>query len=159
MTSTVHRLATAFLRRAALLAGVLAIVAGIFGMHVMTGTHGTHSAAVTAPGGALPGSPAVAGGHAGHQAGSSPLSLRAFAGQDADAASGQACSCSGNCSSMQGMSVPCIPSAKSGSLAAPEPGTAGLALHLSGGFINAAAGAYSYLRGCPSPGELSISRT
>lgn len=39
MTAISARRATALLLRAALLAGLLAIVAGILGMHIMTGTH------------------------------------------------------------------------------------------------------------------------
>ena len=38
-----HRTAVAFVRRAGLIAAVLAIIVGIFGMHVLTGTHGMHS--------------------------------------------------------------------------------------------------------------------
>jgi len=48
MTVPAHAPAVAFLRRAGLLTAVLALIAGIFGMHVMTATHAMHSPA-TAP--------------------------------------------------------------------------------------------------------------
>ncbi|MCU1548296.1 MAG: hypothetical protein JWO29_1247 [Arthrobacter sp.] len=64
-----HRNLAAFLRRAGLLAGLLAIIAGIFGMHVMTGTHSMHSpAAVTAITDGVHAGAAAADGHAVQQA-------------------------------------------------------------------------------------------
>lgn len=43
-----HATANAFLHRAGLLTALLALIAGIFGMHVMTATHNMHSPAVVA---------------------------------------------------------------------------------------------------------------
>jgi len=49
MTASRRNVASAFLHRAGLLAGILAVLAGILGMHVLTGTHTMHSpAAITA---------------------------------------------------------------------------------------------------------------
>lgn len=42
MTATLTDLAALFLRRAGLLAGLLAIIAGIVGMHILTGSHNVH---------------------------------------------------------------------------------------------------------------------
>ncbi|MCE3291248.1 MAG: hypothetical protein K0Q84_185 [Arthrobacter sp.] len=42
MTATLTDRATLFLRRAGLLAGLLAIIAGIVGMHILTGSHNVH---------------------------------------------------------------------------------------------------------------------
>lgn len=161
MTAPVHGRMTAFLRRAGLLAGILAIIAGILGMHVMTGTHSMHApAAVTASADTtVHAESAAADGHAGHQTAGTPAAHRASGAQDRIVAAGQSCSCSGNCTGMQAMAASCIPSAQTGSLAAPLPGTPGFTVNVSAGMAGAATGHYSYLPGSPSPGELSISRT
>lgn len=157
----------ALLCRTALLAGILAVIAGTFGMHVMTGNHAAHPLGTslgTAPAPAaaaptVPGShetrtaPALAADHAEHDALAS-VSVSA-AGADASAQ----CSCSGSCSGMQAMGATCTPSAKTASFTAPPPGDAGLAVNTGAGFNLAAPATYSYLPGSPSPGDLSISRT
>lgn len=155
MTAPGHSRATAFLRRTGLLAGVLAIIAGILGMHIMTSTHTMHAptALTGSAGGTVHAQPAAADGHAGH-----PAVRRTTEVRDKGAASAESCSCPGTCS-MQAMSVSCVPSAKSGSLAAPLPGTRGVAVNVNAGVTDAATGHWSYLPGSPSPGELSISRT
>ncbi len=52
MTASHRNVASAFLHRAGLLAGILAVLAGILGMHVITGSHSMHSpAALTAAAG------------------------------------------------------------------------------------------------------------
>jgi hypothetical protein len=138
----------ALLCRTALLAGLLAVIAGILGMHVMTGNHAAHShqslATASAPAVAAP-------DHAEHDAAVVPPAT------DDDATA--QCSCSGSCSGMQAMGAPCTPSAKTASFTAPPPGDAGLAVNDRAGFNPAAPAAYSYLPGSPSPGDLSISRT
>jgi hypothetical protein len=133
--------------RSALLAGILAVIAGILGMHVMTGNHAAHSHQSLG----TPSAPAAAApDHAGHHDVVPPAT-------DDDAAA--QCSCSGSCSGMQAMGAPCTPSAKTASFTAPPPGDAGLAVYDRAGFNPAAPAAYSYLPGIPSPGDLSISRT
>ena len=152
------RRTAALLFRTALLAGILAVIAGIFGMHVMTGNHAAHShqslGTASAPAAAVPTghrshtTPAPAADHAKHQALVPPAA-------DASAQ----CSCSGSCSGMQAMGAACTPSAKTASFTAPPPGDSGLAVDTGAGFSLAAPATYSYLPGSPSPGDLSISRT
>lgn len=133
----------ALLCRTALLAGILAVIAGIFGMHVMTGNHAAHSLQ------SLGAASVPAADHAEHDA------LVPAAGADASAH----CSCSGSCSRMQAMGATCTPSAKTASFTAPPPGDAGLAVDARAGFNPAAPATYGYWPGSPSPGDLSISRT
>ena len=65
MTAPAHATAIAFLRRAGLLTAVLALIAGIFGMHVMTATHAAHSPATAAATVSAHHDSSPAGGHAG----------------------------------------------------------------------------------------------
>lgn len=159
MTAADHRRAAAFLRRIGLLAGVLAIIAGIFGMHVMTGNHTMHPSLSAAADGTVHEESAAAAGHTGHQAASGPAADRAEAYGKGVVAPADSCSCSGDCTGMQAMTASCVPSAKSASMAAPLPGTAGFAVNVNAGVGDATAVRWSYLPGSPSPGELSISRT
>ncbi|XAS66959.1 hypothetical protein V3C33_16025 [Micrococcaceae bacterium Sec5.7] len=160
MTAAGNGRAAAFLCRVGLLAGILAVIAGIFGMHIMTGNHAMHNpSAVAATAGAAAHAGAAAPDvHTGHQAAGtttadpSPVVATGVA-------SGESCPCSGNCTSMHAMTAPCTPSASSGSLAAPLPGTTVLAFTFNPSVASTVAGLYSYLPGSPSPGELSISRT
>ena len=48
MTATLTDRAALFLRRAGLLAGLLAIIAGIVGMHILTGSHNVHMTGTSA---------------------------------------------------------------------------------------------------------------
>ncbi|MDZ4089795.1 MAG: hypothetical protein U1D68_01115 [Arthrobacter sp.] len=158
MTGPAHAPAIAFLRRAGLFTAVLALIAGIFGMHVMTATHALHSPATAA---------ATAGAHhdsstAGHagEAPAGPSSARVVhAAQDEAGARTVQCADSNKCTSMQSMSAACTPSAKTGSLAAPLPGTLIIARTTSTGTQSTISALWSYLPGSPSPGELCISRT
>jgi hypothetical protein len=158
MTATAHRHAAAFLRHAGLVAAVLAIIAGIFGMHVLTGTHAMHTpAAATA---AADVHPAVSPDHSGHAAVSRTFTgSRATAEQDPAGLSGDQCSESGGCTGMHTMSMACTPSANTASMDAPEPGTFVLGILNNTAAAGAFTGQWSYLPGSPSPGELSISRT
>ena len=156
MSATDHRRAATSLRRAGLVTAVLAIIAGIFGMHVLTATHTMHSPA-SATAGAQPHATAVSPDHAGHSVAFSHQG-RSLEQDRPGAVVGQ-CSDSGNCTSMHAMTVACTPSAKTASMAAPPPGT--LVLGISNNTVPAGAvtGQWSYLPGSPSPCELSISRT
>lgn len=157
MTASHRKRFTAFLRRAGLLAAVLAITAGILGMHGIAGGHSIHSpAAVTVP------PPSAV--HAGHPAdaptGQQPSgipSTQQTAGQHTSGVASEPCTDS--CTCIQTMTAGCIPSAKTGSLTAPMPGTVLLATNPAATAPLAIPTAYSYLPGSPSPGELSISRT
>jgi hypothetical protein len=162
MTASHRNAASAFLHRAGLLAGLLAVLAGILGMHVLTGTHSMHSpAALTAAAGTatVHTESAAADGHAEHGvANASPAHLSS-GGHNAPSAFVEQCSCSDGCAGMPTMTVSCTPLGKTGSLSVPLPGTA-----VFGAISNARApgevtGFYSYFPGSPSPGELSISRT
>ena len=153
MTAVSRGPVTALLLRAGIIAGILAIVAGIFGMHVMTGNHTAHSPAVAS-------SPAGAGGaHTDHQPADDHSAVETSAFQGELSAVPEACTCSGDCTSFQSMGAACVPSAKTGTLSAPQPGTLGLAFDAGNGLPSTVSASYTYLPGSPSPGELSISRT
>lgn len=165
MTAVSRGPVPAFLLRAGIVAGVLAILAGIFGMHVMTGNHSMHSHAAAQ----LPAAVISAGdSHTGRQnpdhhevpapttgeaAGEREVSVTLGAGPAAS------CTCSAECTGVQAMSAACIPSAKTGTLAAPEPGQGTLTSDNRGGVPGPVSASYPYLPGSPSPGALSISRT
>jgi len=156
MTAPAHAPVVAFLRRAGLFAAVLAVMAGIFGMHVLTTTHALHS-------------PEGAAASVDIRHGSSPAvrmedhALRPSAAPDiAGAGNGMRtvqCPDSGNCTSMQAMTAACTPSAKTGSLTAPLPGTGIIARNTEPGGPATTNARWSYRPGSPSPGELCISRT
>jgi hypothetical protein len=157
MTAPAQRLAMAFLRRAGGLAAVLAVIAGILGMHVMTGHHSMHSpAALTAATAGVVHAGTPVDGHSGYQASGTRFTQQA-SGQDLAVVSSEPCSDS--CTSIQTMTASCTPSAKTGSLTAPLPGTTVFGAVPAAGVTGGLPGAYSYLPGGPSPGELSISRT
>ncbi|WP_043471860.1 hypothetical protein [Arthrobacter sp. Rue61a] len=145
---------------ATLLAAVLAIITGILGMHVMTGTHSAHSSA-TIPGDlpALAAPAPVTSTHAGHQ----PTSSGSGSLQELPATNGPAspaqCSCSGNCSSEHSMSAACTPSTAASVLAAPVPAETPSLAAQSQASTTRVWNQWPYRPGSPSPGELSISRT
>lgn len=162
MTASRRNVATAFLHRAGLLAGILAVLAGILGMHVITGSHSMHSPAALAAAsgtGAVHTHSAAADGHA--EPGItyvSPAHLSSD-GHNAPSVVIEQCSCSDSCASMHTMTVSCTPSGKTGSLSVPLPGTAVFGVISNATAPGAVPGSWSYLPGSPSPGELSISRT
>lgn len=157
MTAPARRLATSFLRRTGGLATILAVIAGILGMHVMTGNHSMHSAAaMTATGIGAVHAESPADGHSGHQ-GSGTHSTHLTSAQDMAGVSSEPCS--GTCASMQTMTVSCTPSAKSGILSAPLPGSTVFGAVPKAGAFSTVPGPYFYTPGGPSPGDLSISRT
>ena len=149
------RVLSAALLRAGLLAAVLAIVAGIFGMHVMAAGHSSHAG----PAGGGHSTAAHPAGHtavehsddghaaAGHAAGQQAVSATFSAAE----------SCSSGCPGAQEAGAPCIPLAKTPSLAVVPP-QAGTAQPAPAANIRNAVG-YSYIPSSPTPCELSISRT
>lgn len=158
MTAPAHASATAFIRSAGLFATVLALIAGIFGMHVMTATHTMHSPAAAAA--------TVSDHHESSRAGHTgehppgPLSGPGMPAAQVEAGAPTVqCTDSDNCTSMQSMTAACTPSAKTGSLAAPLPGTGIIARNTNAGTPGSISARWSYLPGSPSPGELCISRT
>lgn len=161
MTALRRGPAAAWLLGAVTIAGILAVIAGIFGMHVMTGHHSMH---LQSAGPAAPVAQSAAAVHHGHAdaAEVSAHSTPAHAGPgmpDALSPGPASCGCSVACPGVETTSAPCVPSAKTGTLAAPQPAQG------AGAFTNAAALHVGYkvflghVPATPSPGELSISRT
>lgn len=148
--------ALAFLRRAGLLAAVLAVMAGIFGMHVLSSTNTLHSSAPAAA--AVYTHHGSSGAESGthKMAGSVPLES-ALAG---DGVQTVHCADSGNCATMQAMTAACTPSARTGSLSAPLPGAAIIDWNTDDdGDLVLTSAQWAYRPGSPSPGDLCISRT
>ncbi|MFJ6375399.1 hypothetical protein ACIQH9_06690 [Pseudarthrobacter oxydans] len=158
MTAAPRRIAT-FLLRAGLLTAALAIIAGIFGMHVMTGAHnmtGAHTMTPAAVEATLIQVQSAQTTHGSHQ---QSLSFGAAAVSSVPV-SGLSSSCAspGTCPEMSAMNAACVLSAASTSFSAPLPGTAPYASP----DVNCQAATsigYSYWPGSPSPGDLCISRT
>lgn len=153
MTDALPRRAAAFLRRAGLLAGLLAVLAGIIGMHIMTGPHGM-PASNAVQGEEMPKvmqPPAEYSAHAASVEGSSPS-------PNTRSVPEPSCADLGGCASMSPMDASCIPSPGNASLAAPLPGNTPFAAH-DDADAPTPAFRYSYRPGSPSPGQLCISRT
>ncbi|MFM9275134.1 hypothetical protein [Pseudarthrobacter sp. NKDBFgelt] len=152
----------AALLRAGLLAVVMAVVAGIFGMHVMTADHSSHAAhadvALAAGDSAVGQSPgghsaaehaAVGHSHAGHAATLTDAVGAAFTASE---------SCSAGCPDVREEGASCTPLAKTGSLAAAPPPASPTAL-LAPVFGTHGAAGYSFVPPSKTPCDLSISRT
>ena len=172
----------AVLRRAAFLAGLLAVIAGFLGMHIIAGSHGLH--AQSPPPGGIQTAPHAAGqaaadqtaghpaGHSGHgaagtfsQSDDGPAAAEtASAVTPAAATVGgtqvpPSCTCQGGCAETPAVHIGCTPSPAGASMSAPQPGPA-----LPEGRPWTAEGAdrppgYAYVPGTPTPRDLSISRT
>ena len=130
MSPQKHIYRSSFLCRAGLVGAVLALIAGIFGMHVMTTGHAHHAPTV-----------------------------EAVAGAAHHPTPGHGCPESDNCFSSQAMTGGCTPSVNSVTLAAPLPGSwistrSGFVETLSSTSPITAVLALG-----PSPGDLGISRT
>lgn len=151
MTAVQSRQRAALLCRTALPALILAVIAGILGMHVITGNHAAHTLGAAAP----PSS--VAAPAAGHSHGAQTHeghSQAVLRGPDATADS-----CTSGIAGHEPAGAACTPLAKAGSLAAPPPGSTGQPADARIGSGVAALRSYTYLPAGPSPGDLSISRT
>lgn len=142
---------TAFFLRAGLLTAALAIMAGIFGMHIMTGAHSMPAAGASTPMAQMQSTPA---GHESHRRAQSP-DATAVAGAMSGSSS---CAATGACHEMSAMDAACVLSPGNTSLSAPLPGTAPFAVP---DLVGAAAvtTSYSHSPDSPSPGDLCISRT
>lgn len=163
-------------RRAGLLAALLALVAGILGMHVMTADHSAHgpgsaghAVAAASGGGPLGGTPAAPAGPAAHPAGHDAvghlphgtsgdrhLGPDSHAGAPALLAGAE--SCGGSCPGADEQGTACTPSAQAGSLTVLPPRT-GLAIHPDPAGGVQAGTATARIPSTPTPCELSISRT
>jgi hypothetical protein len=165
--------AAATLRRGFLLVGLLAIVAGFLGMHIMTGMHDAHamtgvtssteSAGTSAPTvnslAAHPAAHAEAGATAHDPMSPPPGSGPELTANSTLAAPSASCVCQSPCTDPALMHSACVPSAAVASLAAPPPGTTPTSIHTPETRGDCNLRAYSYLPASPSPGDLSISRT
>ncbi|WP_247046604.1 DUF6153 family protein [Arthrobacter rhizosphaerae] len=137
--------AMAFLRKIGLFAAVLSIIAGIFGMHVISPAH---SAQHQTPAHQLAASQHDASAHA-----------HAAVPDMAAAWSMEQCSCSGDCTSMDATPASCTLSTNTTSLAAPFPGSTWVGVNTNARGVNLATAHWAFHPSSPSPGELSISRT
>ena len=124
--------------RACLLAGVLTLIAGLLGMHVMTSGHASHGAPAGQAAVAHP-----AGSHS-HGATDMPDLLTA--------------ACGDSCPGAQEAGAPCIPTAPSGPTAMSPPQAGAVVVPLLPPAGTAGSG-YGYVPSGPTPCELSISRT
>ncbi|MFE4543509.1 hypothetical protein [Arthrobacter sp. NPDC056727] len=156
--TAVRRLATVFLRRAGMFSLVLALIAGIFGMHVMSGHHLMHG-----PAGAVAAASAGRPHHSNHShpAGEAAHGVTAGAAHAAGEEISAAAGCpDGNCSGTQVVTASCTPLGKTGTLAAPMPGTAVFAaVYVRAGPAGQVSGRSAHRPDTPTPCKLSISRT
>lgn len=156
MTAVYRGPVASFLLRAGLLTATLAIIAGIFGMHIMTGAHNMTGAHDMPVAGAEPamGQTQDPTGHAGHGA----WSADAAAASKAVSGSSSSCASAGTCPTMSATDAACVLAPGNTSLAASLPGAAAYAVpDLAGAAIISTN--YSYSPDSPSPGDLCISRT
>ncbi|WP_157357161.1 hypothetical protein [Arthrobacter sp. U41] len=155
MTTASRESLITYLLRAGFLAAALAIIAGIFGMHIMTGAHSTAAHAMPAAGtGSALTQLHDSTGHSGHGA----AKPAAGAMQVAAAESSSSCSSAGACPEMSAGGAACVLAPANTFLTAPLPGTAPYASPDFGGAA-AVSTNYSYSPDSPSPGDLCISRT
>lgn len=155
-----------FLRRAGIVAGLLALLAGIFGMHLMAGPHAM-AASGAAPAAELRLVRTPAGSHTGHDAGAtlsaavespSPAAPHPTASGRESGCQEASCDGPGVCAEMSGMDPACIPLPGQASLAVPAPGTSIFGAVSPQGWRSARTHC-THLPGTPSPGDLCISRT
>ncbi|UKA73376.1 MULTISPECIES: hypothetical protein [Micrococcaceae] len=158
MTPAHRRLLTALLLRGGFLTAALAIIAGIFGMHVMSGAHDMppgSSMSMAGPGGSTQ-LQTMTASHV-HAMGTS----RGVASNDPAAAGSfslSSCDPAGSCTEMSAGDAACVLAPGHTTLAAPLPGTAPYDLP-DFGAAAALGSTYAYSPGSPSPGDLCISRT
>ncbi|MEW1819530.1 hypothetical protein AB0323_01900 [Arthrobacter sp. NPDC080031] len=152
MTDPLRGRAAVFLLRMGLLAGLLSIIAGIVGMHLMAGGHSTHAAPVVSPAAVVSDSHAV---HTGAQRASVPEKT---ATQPAAPPAAPSCTSPGTCTGMSALHAVCVPAPGHNTLTAPLPGVApyaSTATAESGALVSG----HSHRPDSPSPGDLCISRT
>lgn len=167
MTTASHGHPITFLLRAGFLAAALAIIAGIFGMHIMTGAHSMAAHAMPAAGDEHTATHVHAGpGHSGHgiaEPRTAEVGTQTPAAPAMDpaavAAGSSTCSPGPTCPEMSAGGTACVPAPETTTLAAPLPGTAPGTLPDSNIAAAAAAAHYSFSPDSPTPGDLSISRT
>lgn len=150
---------------ASLLVTVLAIITGLLGMHVMTGSHSPDTSAMVSAG--VPTTSGLAASTAGTEAAGHDVHIAASPDSAAShelsalngAASPAQCPCPGNCSSQHSMSASCIPAPATGGLTIHAPDATVSITGTSTAWATAGYAPSSFRPSSPSPGDLSISRT
>jgi hypothetical protein len=138
----------------ALLAGILAVLSGVLGMHVLAGTHGAHASAEHIQ--AAPTSGHAASDHTASAHAASAHTRQAIRHETPTPPS---CVCGGGCGEQQAAHTSCTPAPSGASLSAPLPGTTLLAVQPRSAAEVDQLPANSYLPSTPTPNEMSISRT
>lgn len=156
MTAACQRRLTAFLLSAGFLVAALAIIAGIFGMHIMAGAHhmGPGHSMTAAGDGPVVQLQTMPASHSHETVSEGAVEAPALV----TGSSSSACAPAGSCPEMSAGAAACVLAPGTTTLAAPLPGTA----PYEGPDFGAAAAAtstYSYSPDSPSPGDLCISRT
>jgi hypothetical protein len=171
-------------RRAALLAALLAVIAGFLGMHILSGSHGLHAqasppASMKTPTAAHPAGVKSSRPGQVHPAGHSSHAAAGTASQsqDGSAVAGTApsatpaaatdggtqvppsCLCQGGCTDKPAAHIGCTPSPAGATLSAPQPGAGLPAVQSWTAAMAARQPDYAYLPTTPTPRDLSISRT
>ena len=151
----------ALLRAAFLLPGLLAVILGLLGMHVLAGSHGMHGEAASAGSTATPTVlHSDAGVHTEHALSApapetqTPASVT-IGGTEVP----PSCVCQGGCAEKPAIHVGCTPSPAGATLGAPQPGAALPAARPWTAGQADLPSSYAYRPGTPSPNDLSISRT
>ncbi|MCW3767219.1 MULTISPECIES: hypothetical protein [Paenarthrobacter] len=155
MTGAIKRRVRAFLRRTALFTGALAIIAGIFGMHLLATSHDMPMT-VTGPAAAMVHSDPSMERASQQQTVTLAVSRSSTASGTATTAA-SSCADPVPCPAMSTMDQECIPALGNNALDVPLPGTS-----LLGYPADSNAGrllSFTYLSSGPSPADLGISRT
>ncbi|NKR10603.1 MULTISPECIES: hypothetical protein [unclassified Paenarthrobacter] len=148
MVTALTRNTTAFLCRVGMVAGMLAIIAGIFGMHILSGSHDMPMAAGGSQAGTLHGAHVMSGPVDGQKVGEESSSPVPGASSCLDPAP---------CPIMAAMDQECVPAPCNTSFDAPVPGSVTLAYRTETAPDQTAG--QLYRSSSPSPGDLGISRT
>lgn len=164
MTASLRSPVNDLLFRAGYMLVALALMAGILGMHIMTGAHSmaamhtVPAAAAAAVTGKTSSPPAGDAGHSTHEASGGGLTTATAPAAGPVVASSSSCTTAGTCPEVHAMDADCVLNPGNTNLSAPSPGTAPFTLP---GFRDTAVISlnYSYAPDSPSPGDLSISRT
>ncbi|MDV8149875.1 hypothetical protein [Arthrobacter sp. B10-11] len=159
--------------RPALFLGVLAILAGFIGMHVLApshtqhgpvalaavpaGTLATHATHATAPSAEAHTAPSAMVDGTAHAAALDPASARPMGSSAPEPP--PSCVSTGETGEMSAPHASCIPAPATAGLSAPPPGTTSLSGPEPATDTGRVLYAYAHVPGSPTPGELSISRT
>jgi hypothetical protein len=165
---------TSALRHVTLLAGLLGIIAGLLGMHVLAGLHGTHSQAAhagpahtSAATAATPHFMPADHAHAGHSPATEAAAAGPVAAPPVTAASvtvdgtpmPASCTCQGGCAEKPALHLDCTPSGSSATLSPPPPCTTVVQTQPWAAAIADKQMPSAHIPGSPTPNDLSISRT